>query len=108
MGIGAYYVGLPLKGSNACGITGGITLYPFVQSLGRRVEGQKIFSGRRETFPLDTEISHSRCFDTSLTAGEHGASVYCWFLGVKQPSTAFIVPLIALNAAAFSVCLARL
>lgn len=55
-----------------------------------------------------TEISHPRFFDTSLTIGEHAASVYCWFLGVKQPSTAFIVPLIALNAAAFLLCLARL
>lgn len=58
--------------------------------------------------PLDTEISHSRLFDTSLAVGEHGACVYCRFLGVKQPSTAFIVPLIALNAAVFLVRLARL
>lgn len=68
----------------------------------------RFFSSRRETFLPDTEISHSRSFDTSLTVGERGASVYCWFLGVKQPSTAFIVPLIALNAAAFLVRLARL
>lgn len=87
----------------------GITLYPFIQSLDGIVEGQKLFLQQgREHLPLDRGISHSRSSDTSLTVAEHGASVYCWFLGVKQPSTAFIVPLIALNAAAFLVRLARL
>lgn len=60
-------------------------------------------------FPsLAEEISHFWHFDTSLTAREHGATVYCWFLSLKQPSTAFIIPLIALNAAAFLVRLAKL
>lgn len=110
MGLGAYCVGLLLKGSgDACGITGGNPFISFYTGSGWNCWRTEDFPPAEERrFPLDTEISHSRCFDTSLTAGERGASVYCWFLGVKQPSTAFIVPLIALNAAAFLVRLARL
>lgn len=60
-------------------------------------------------FPtLAEKISHFWHFDTSLTAREHGATVYCWFLSLKQPSTVFIIPLIALNVAAFLVRLAKL
>lgn len=99
---------------DASGITGGNIFLSFsTLSLWACWRTEDFFYSQQDMllhfFPSPAEeISHFWHFDTSLTVREHGAPVYCWFLSLKQPSTAFIIPLIALNAAAFLVRLAKL
>lgn len=110
VGIWTSCVGHLLKGSeDASGITGGNNLYPLIQSLDGIVEGQKIFlQQERDVCPLIQEshtpgpLTHHwllQSVEPVFTAGS-------WVL--NSPPLLFIVPLIALNAAAFLVRLARL
>lgn len=115
MGIWIYCFGLLLKGREECWWHNWRESFYifFLLYLCGTIEGQKIFKLQQDRPllllpPPVKEILHFWHFDTSLPVRERGATVYCWFLSVKQPSTAFIIPLIALNAAAFLVRLAKL